>query len=140
MGYAISTDEDFLQAFESCELANEGFHHRDHIRLAWIYLRRCGEVEARRRLAAGIRRFAAHHGKSDLYHETITAAWLRLVADAVSRAPGHGSFEELIEGAPELLDKGTLERFYSSAVLTSGAARANWVSPDLQPLPSGVAR
>ena len=129
------TDQEFVRAFESCELANEDFHHRDHIRLAWIYLRRYGEVEARRRIAATIRRFAAYHGNSDKYHETITAAWLRLVANAVSRAPGRTSFEELTKAAPELLDKRTLEKFYSSAVLTSGAARADWVLPDLQQLP-----
>ena len=129
------TDQEFVRAFESCELANEEFHHRDHIRLAWIYLRCYGEAEARRRIAAGIRRFAAYHGKSDKYHETITAAWLRLVADAVLRAPGQESFEELTQAAPELLDKRTLEKFYSAAVLTSGDARADWVLPDLQPLP-----
>jgi len=58
-------DQEFVRSFETCELPNESFHHRDHIRLAWIYLRRYGELEARRHLGEAIRRFAAYHGKSD---------------------------------------------------------------------------
>ena len=111
--------------FEACELSNDSFHHRDHVRLAWIYLQRYPELEAQRQIAAAIRKFAAQHGQSDKYHETITVAWLRLVA----------SFDELTIAAPELLDKRTIERFYSIAVLASEAARTYWVEPDLQPLP-----
>jgi hypothetical protein len=36
---------------------------------------------------------------------------------------------------PELLDKRTIEKFYSTAVLTSEEARKFWVEPDLHPLP-----
>ena len=128
-------DEEFIRAFESCELPNEAFHHRDHIRLAWIYLRRHGEVGARRRIAAGIRKFAAHHGKSDKYHDSITAAWLRLVADAMRRVPSNASFDELTNMNPELLDRRTLQQYYSTPLLHSDAAREGWMEPDLRPLP-----
>jgi hypothetical protein len=129
------TDEDFLQASEACQLPNDSFHHREHIRLAWIYLQRYAEVEAQRHMRDAIRRFAAFHGKSDKYHETITVAWVRLVADAMSRAPGGADFDELAARSPELLDKRTIERFYSSAGLPSEAARMSWVEPDLRSLP-----
>jgi len=128
-------DLEFVQAFEACELSNESFHHRDHIRLAWIYLQRYGELEARRHIAEAIRKFAAHHGKSDKYHETLTVAWLRLVANAMSQAPGAASFDELTMVSPELLDKRTIEKFYSTAALSSEDARTSWVEPDLQMLP-----
>jgi len=29
------TDDEFLRAFFSLTLPNSGFHHRDHVRLAW---------------------------------------------------------------------------------------------------------
>lgn len=132
---AEDDEQEFVRAFESCELTNEGFHHRDHIRLAWIYLRRHGEPEARRRIAAGIRKFASHHNKSEKYHETITLAWLRLVADAMGRVPQDAGFDELASLCPELLEKRTLERYYSSALLNSEAARTGWMEPDLRPLP-----
>ncbi len=128
-------DAAFIRAFETCELSNEAFHHRDHIRLAFIYLRQYGEFEAQRRIAAGIRKFAARHGKSDKYHETITLTWLRLVADAMRSVPVNAGFEELTRARPELLDQTTLHKFYSSAALASDAARAGWMEPDLGPLP-----
>ena len=129
------TDAEFVRAFEACQLSNESFHHRDHIRLAWIYLQRYPELEARELMAGAIRKFAAHHGKSDKYHETVTVAWLRLVANAIARTPPGSSFEHLTAAAPELLDKRTIEKFYSAAALASESARAWWVEPDLQPLP-----
>ena len=36
------TDQEFAAAIETCRLPNAQFHHRDHLRLAWIYLRRYG--------------------------------------------------------------------------------------------------
>jgi hypothetical protein len=83
-------------------------------------------------MAGAIRKFAAHHGKSDKYHETITVAWLRLVANAMARMPAGTSFPRLTTASPELLDKRTIEKFYSRATLASEAARAFWVEPDLQ--------
>lgn len=129
------TDSEFIHAFETCQLPNESFHHRDHIRLAWIYLQRYPELEVREHMAACIRKFAAHHGKSDKYHETVTVAWLRLVANGIARMPSGSSFEQLTSALPELLDKRTLEQFYSLAALASESARNFWVEPDLQPLP-----
>jgi hypothetical protein len=129
------TDPEFVRMFEACELTNDNFHHRDHLRLAWIYVRRYGELEARVRIAGAIRKFASQHGKTGKYHETLTVAWLRLVGSAITRIPLDASFEDLTIAAPELLDKRTIEKFYSLSVLDSKEARASWVQPDLQPLP-----
>ena len=123
------TDAEFARAFETCELPPDNFHHRDHIRLAWIFLQRYG-AEAGAQIAISIRRYAAHLGKSDKYHETVTQAWMRLVA-----AAGATSFEALTEAHPELLDKAFLNEFYSDAALQSAAAREKFVEPDRKPLP-----
>src|SRR5882762_3116442 len=98
-------DTEFADAFESCELSNESFHHCDHIRLAWIYLQRYGADAAAVRIGAAIRKFAAHYGKTDKYHETITVAWMRLLADAARSLPSSGSFSDVIAAFPKLLDK-----------------------------------
>jgi hypothetical protein len=129
------TDLEFARKFEACELPNDCFHHTDHIRLAWIYLQRYGELEARRHIAGAIRKFATQHGHNDKYHETITVAWLRLVASGMARIPSDATFVDLTIAVPELLDKRTIEKFYSAAVLSSEEARKFWVEPDLQPLP-----
>ncbi len=124
------SDEEFVRVFESCELSEDAFHHRDHIRLAAIYVRRHGAAEATERFKASLRRFAGHLGKSDKYRETITVAWIQLVAHAMATqgeiAPGD---------LPELLDKNYIHRFYSPGFLAAEAARTRFVDPDLVPLP-----
>jgi N-formylglutamate deformylase len=121
------TDDEFVRAFEGCEISNADFHHRDHVRLAWLYLRRYG-IDADHKLAAGIQKFAAHYGKLDKYHQTITIAWMRLVAPAASL----GTFEEVTASYPRLLDKNCLREFYSDEVLFSDAARESFIEPDKQ--------
>jgi hypothetical protein len=82
----------------------------------------------------GVRRFAAHHGATQKYHHTMTLVWMRLVA-AATAAHASEDFEGLLRVHPALLDKLTPQRFYSAARLQGAAARANWLEPDLRPLP-----
>jgi hypothetical protein len=132
MNYAESclAEEEFAAAVERGEAPEGGFHHRDHLRLAWIYLRRYEAEEAGARIAETIRRFAAHHGQSARYHETMTQAWLLLMA-----SEGGGSFEEALAAKPELLDKNYLLAYYSADLLASEEAKARFVAPDIAPLP-----
>lgn len=132
---AARTDEEFLAAFEDLTLPKEEFSHRQHVRLAWICLGRDRFDEASRRVVQGIQRFAAHHGATGLYHETITQAWLRLVADGRRRQPGAASFEAFLAANPQLSGKGALEPYYEPATLMSDEARARFVAPDRAPLP-----
>jgi hypothetical protein len=122
------TDEQFALAFERCEISNAGFHHRDHVRLAWFYLRRYG-AEADTRIVASIRNFAAHHGKLDKYHQTMTIAWMRLVEPAARVEP----FEDAIAAFPRLIEKDYLREFYSDDLLRTQNARENFVQPDKRP-------
>jgi hypothetical protein len=73
-------DRRFLEAFENCELSAAEFHHREHLRLAYLY---CSLQPADAALAAmrrGLQRFLAHVGApASKYHETMTAAWLLAV-------------------------------------------------------------
>lgn len=129
------TDLEFTTAFENCTLSPEHFHHRDHLRLALIYLRRYGREEAAARIAESIRRYAAHLGKSEKYHHTMTIAWLDLLASAARSSPA-ATLDEILAASPELLNKATLDQYYSPALLQSEAARSGFVTPDLKPLPS----
>jgi hypothetical protein len=124
------TDQEFLDAFETCRIPNTEFHHRDHLRLGLLYLRRYGPSAAAIRIAESIRRYATHHGKSDKYNETVTQAWLQLVHAAAS-----DTVDQLVATHPELLDKNALERYYSRDLLNSETARLTFVRPDRSPLP-----
>ena len=124
-------DEEFLEALHSCRLLNSQFHHADHLRLAWLHLHREPLETALAKVRAGIQNFAAHHGAAHLYHETITTAWVRLLA-----THRENSFAEFLRQNETRLSGGLLHRFWSPEVLAGQAARATWVPPDLRELPS----
>lgn len=128
------TDQDFVSAFERREIPNDQFHHRDHLRLAWIYLHRYGRPEAGTRIAESIQRYAVHNGAPGKYHETVTLAWMELVCCAMRSLPDAAGFDEILQAFPRLLQKGALAQYYSSGVLESETARRVFVEPDLKPL------
>lgn len=129
------TDDEFVEAFERGEVPAHAFRHRDHLRLAWILVRRDGLDAGGDRAARGIRGFAARHGVPDRYHETITWFWLRLVAHAIAAEPDVGRFEAFLGRFPLLLDGSLVGRHWLRETLASPAARVGWVEPDRAPVP-----
>ncbi|HXH50898.1 MAG TPA: hypothetical protein VNM47_16255 [Terriglobia bacterium] len=128
------SDHEFLAEFEAATLTD--FHHVDHIRAAWIYLRQLPFPQASEHMVESLRHFAARNGAHQKYHETITQAWMLLVADALERdRKATGTFDAFAAAHTELLDAHALDRFYSSRLLASPTARARFVPPDLSPLP-----
>lgn len=125
------SDKEFLEAFHSCRLLNSEFHHADHLRLAWLHLHREPFETALAKVRAGVRNFAAHHGAAQLYHETITTAWVRLLA-----THRENSFDAFLRENEARLSSGLLHRFWSPELLAGQEARATWVPPDLRELPS----
>jgi hypothetical protein len=130
-----AADEQFLAAFEAGQIGNQDFHHRDHLQLAWIQIRRLGLLRASEAVTAAIRRFAARHGHGDRYHETMTRFWLRVVDLGITRHP-RLTFDELIAAEPHLLDKNLPYRHWSRERMASDEARRNWVEPDLRLMPA----
>lgn len=130
-------DEDvFVQQFEACTLPSEIFKHRDHVHLAFIYVRRFGAHAAEARIVDSIRRFATSLNHPEKYHDTITRAWLRLVAMASGLSPQIADFREFAEAHRWLFDARTLDAFYSAPRLRSDEARVAWIEPDVQGLPT----
>jgi hypothetical protein len=127
-------DEAFLAAFEAGRIANQSFHHRDHLRLAWIQIRRLGLEQASEAVAAAIRRFASDHGRADRYHDTMTRFWLQLVALGINRHPRLG-FDDLLAAEPHLLDKNLPFFHWSRDRMGTDEARRQWVEPDLRLIP-----
>jgi CDP-diacylglycerol--glycerol-3-phosphate 3-phosphatidyltransferase len=130
-----AADAQFLAAFEAGQIANRDFHHGDHLRLAWIQIRRLGTERASDVVAGAIRRFAARHGHRDRYHETMTRFWVRVVAVGINRHPAL-AFEELLAAEPHLLDKNLPYRHWSRDRMGSDEARRQWVEPDVRLMPA----
>lgn len=129
-------DRQFIDAFESCTLAD--FHHADHVRLAFLYL--CEEplLAAIERFTASLRRFAEHNGVPQLYHETITWAYLLLIHER--RIAGE-TFDAFRARNPELFTwkPSVLDRYYTAETLWSERARQTFVFPDPRVASSGSA-
>ena len=70
------------------------------------------------------------------YHETVTHAYVRLIAGLFADCSGQPLPERistLVNGP--LGERDALLRFYSRETLMSPQARAEWVEPDVRPLP-----
>jgi hypothetical protein len=117
--------------------ARGSFGHREHLELAWSYLRLYPIDEAVDVMTAAIRHVARRHGAPDKYHETITRSWLHFVAVHRQRW-GAESFEVFLERNPDLLNRNLVEHFYSRELIFSDSARAAWVDPDRRQLPALV--
>ncbi|HEY0407225.1 MAG TPA: hypothetical protein VGC89_15945 [Pyrinomonadaceae bacterium] len=126
------TDEEFIEQFERGVLSAADFHHRDHVRLVWLYLRRYPALKTLERFSVGLRRFAAARGLSNLYHETTTWAYVFLIQERVERAGAQQSWEEFAAANADLLDwkENILKRYYSETTLRSETARRIFVFPD----------
>lgn len=131
---AALSDSAFLNAVSDGELPLEKFRHGDHLRLARLELHRRPFAAALDSVRMTIRAFAAHHGKAAIYHETITTAWVALLA-----SHHEPSFAEFVSANECLLDRTLLERYWSQEALFSRAARDAWLPPDRTPLPIDLA-
>ena len=135
MNHEELDDETFIARFEDCTLSPSAFHHRDHVRLAWLYLRRVPLLAALTRFTEGLQRFARANGADGLYHETITWAYLFLVHQRIATAPEAGeSWEEFAARNPDLMTwkPSILAGYYREETLSSDLARRVFLLPDRQ--------
>ena len=127
-------DEEYLAAFEARTL--EEFHHRDHIKVAYLYLRQCPLDQAIAKVRTGLQALAKAWDApvDDLergYHETMTQAWVRLVDLTMSRCGVAESADAFCDQHPDLMKKTHLELFYSRERLMTWDAKRQFVEPDL---------
>jgi hypothetical protein len=103
------THDELIGRFEEGTIVPGAFGHREHLRLAWLYLQQHGRPEAERRLLAGLRALAFRAGKPEKFNAPLTLAWVaRIDAAAAALAPDH-SFDDLLFHHPELLDRSVRE-------------------------------
>ncbi len=129
-------DDEFVQAFHAGSLPNAQFRHRDHLRLAWLLVRRLGPDAGSDAVASGIRSFATQHGNPEKYHETLTRFWARIVSHHATAHPAIDDFDAFIAAFPHLLDKSLPYRHWHPETMNSAEARARWVEPDVLALPA----
>ena len=126
------TDQELLKQFERVTLPLDCFRHPEHVRVAFLYLTEYPVLEALQAFSRALQRFAAAHGKSKLYHETITWAYIFLIQERMARAGRTQNWEEFARNNPDLLTwkDGVLTRFYREETLRSDLAKEIFVFPD----------
>jgi len=137
-------DSALLTAFERGEVRKEDWTHESHLREGFLLLESSScRDEAIDRMRRGVRALnEAHHtpsvGESG-YHETITGAWIRIIDHARGGWDGDGSSMDFIADHPHLADKRKLHEHYTRDRLVSDEARATFLAPDREPLPTSDA-
>lgn len=122
---------ELIERFEQNLASDQPFHHADHVRLAFEYLRAFSVLESLCRFSAALKQFAGASGKTQFYNETITFAYFFLIRERMARNEGV-TWEEFAACNADLLvwKDGTLSRYYREGTLKSDFARNVFVLPD----------
>ncbi len=125
-------DELLVRIFEAGAVPETGFGHVEHVRVAWWYLRRSSLADAISRFSIALKRFAAARSKPNLYHETVTVAYLLIINQRLETVGREAPWElfasrnaDLLTWRPSLLD-----RYYTPEALWSDRARKTFIMPD----------
>lgn len=123
------TDDELMAGFEAASLTS--FHHRDHVRVAWIYLRRLGLLQALAAVSRGLQRLASAHGQRAKYHETVSWLYVFVIHERMT-AGNHSTWDEFERTNPDLRINWAafVGRYYSPQTLRSAIARRSFVLPD----------
>jgi len=121
--------EALLASFLGGEIDNRAFRHADHLRVAFELLQRQPFPQAAATFSSALKVIAAKAGNPGAYHETITLAFLALIAER--RVVGElDAYEDFARVNLDLLDKSVLTRWYTPERLGSGAARKTFILPE----------
>ena len=132
-------DRVFVARFMACRWPPAAWTHRAHVRLAWTLLGEHGLAAALSQVSDAIRRYNSEVlERPHAYHETLTQAFVRLIAAVYQTGE---RFDQFCHRQPGLLATTPLAiaRYYSDALLASTAARHTFVAPDREPLPPASA-
>lgn len=122
---------ELLDRFLDTTLPGDQFHHEQHVHVAWLFVQQHGMPAALGEFSSAIKRFADAKGATGLYHETITWAFLLLIADRQARNPVD-TWEAFAAANGDLLTwkPSILERFYTKELLASDLAKRAFLMPD----------
>jgi hypothetical protein len=125
---------DELVRFLHGELDPAAFHHADHVRTAFHILEQHDFMKAAQAYSSGLKVLAQKAGRPGAYHETITLAFLSLIAERMSER-AFDDFDSFAAANPDLMQKSALSRWYAPERLNSDHARKAFVLPGARPLP-----
>lgn len=135
----LMTDDQLLNAFEATTLPESAWTHEAHVRIAYLYSSTLDFATALSEVRRRIKAFNAATNTPEAidrgYHETITTAFMRLVANAIAQAEPYNNSLDFCASHPELMHKRVLLDYYTRDRIMSWKAKRSFIEPDLKPLP-----
>lgn len=133
-------DDALLAGFLDRSFPYSAWTHKAHLRVAYILLTRFGFADGLARIRSGIQAYnlawRVPEGPQTGYHETVTAAWARILDSQIRhQGPGKDS-RDFVESQPQLWSRSLLRLFYSRERFLDPRAKTEFVEPDLTALPS----
>ncbi|MDP2574380.1 hypothetical protein Q8W40_19470 [Vibrio penaeicida] len=130
-------DRIFCEHVEQCLFPISDFDHKSHIRLAYLYLTQYGVEDAVIKVREVLFNLLKYNDIEPLgkYHETLTKAWLLAVKHFMNKTEKCTTADEFIKHNPALLDTAIMMTHYKKETLFSARARAEFIEPDLLPIP-----
>lgn len=96
------TDDELTDQWEAQKLGGTGVGHIDHVRVAWVLVRRHGGKAAEERLVEGTRKGCDYYGVPEKFDERLTRRWAAAISDAMAKGTQAECFDEFIAAHPEL--------------------------------------
>lgn len=139
MIFHTMNDDELITAFEGCAIRPDDWHHREHVRVAWVFLCRHSFDEAVERVRSGIQRLnAANQVPESLtsgYHETLTVAFMHVIASTIRHCGAEIDSRTFVDKHPHL-QRSVLRLYYTRERMLTPQAKQSFVTPDIAPLPS----
>lgn len=117
-----------LKRFLRGEIDPAHFPHREHVRMGFNMLRRFDFSETVFRYSNALRMMTARIGKPEAFHQTVTIAFLSLIAERLE-AKVHPDFASFAQANPDLMVKSALAGWYTPERLALSSARRTFLLP-----------
>jgi hypothetical protein len=121
-----------LAAFLRGEIDPAAFPHREHVRMGFEMLRRHNFSETAHQYSKALRTMAERAGRPEAFHQTVTIAFLSLIAERMACCD-LPDFDAFAHANADLMDKTALARWYRPERLALDAARRSFLLPDPAP-------
>jgi hypothetical protein len=128
----MKTDCPDLERFVRGEIDAASFPHREHVRMAFEMLRRRDFAETVLHYSRALRTMAQQAGKPQAFHQTVTIAFLSLIAERLEGG-AWDDFAAFARDNPDLREKSTVARWYRPERLASERARRTFLLPEPRP-------
>lgn len=125
----MTGEPDLLERFARGEIAAAEFSHHDHVHMGFEMLRRHDFAESVLRFSRALRGMAANAGKPGAFNQTVTLAFLAIIAQRMEATP-EVDFEAFAASNRDLFEKSLLSRWYRAEQLASPLASRSFLLPD----------